>query len=240
MFRGYTMSEFEKKRFESEAKRLRPIEKKILKILHEARDFRSGYYEAKADLRVLLNEFSYNQLSYTIQKLEKRNYIKRIKRGVYGITPQGVKLVNASDIERRQGTGAKGSPIYKEPKKFKGEEKITLPTIGKIGSKYILENVPYETHRRGKNYAAKIEGLDPKYKFKRDFLERGTKGSYVFDEKPQAGTIYEIQAIYYTGSGSPSPQKGSGFYELQSDGSFKKLSESEVEQHFKQTIEETF
>jgi hypothetical protein len=113
--------------------------------------------------------------------------------------------------------------------------------VGKINETYVIENTPYESHRRGKNYAAKITGLDPKYIFARKFLGKGGEhGQYILPGKPVAGEVYEIQAIYHSGGGNPSPNQGSGFYELLSEGIFKSLSKDEVKTKFQQATTETF
>lgn len=113
--------------------------------------------------------------------------------------------------------------------------------IEKVNDTYMIAEAPHESHRRGKNWCAKITGLDPKYIYARAFLKKGDeKGSYILPGKPQAGDIFEVQAIYHSGSGSPSPSKDSGFYELQTDGSFKSMSEEAVKGRFKQTVNETF
>lgn len=43
-----------------------------------------------------------------------------------------------------------------------GSRLLENPNIGKIGETYLIEEAPYESHRRGKNWAAKISGLDLK------------------------------------------------------------------------------
>lgn len=91
-----------------------------------------------------------------------------------------------------------------------------------VNDQYVLVDVPFESHRRGKNYACLITGLDEKFDFRREFLARtktSTGPGYVFSSKPAAGQIVQIAAIYYSCSGHPSPQKGSGMYEIQCDGS---------------------
>ena len=113
--------------------------------------------------------------------------------------------------------------------------------IEKVNDTYMIAEAPYESHRRGKNYCAKITGLDPKYIYTRTFLKKGGgQGSYILPAKPQAGDIFEVQAIYHTGSGSQSPSKDSGFYEMQSDGSFKPVSDEAVKERFRQQVNETF
>ncbi len=113
--------------------------------------------------------------------------------------------------------------------------------VVKINESYVIENTPYESHRRGKNYASKITGLDPKYIFARTFLNKGGEhGQYILSTKPIAGDVFEIQAIYYSGGGNPSHNQGSGFYELQTDGTFKPLSKDDVKAKFRQATTETF
>ncbi len=118
---------------------------------------------------------------------------------------------------------------------------IENPKIGKIGETYLIDEAPYESHRRGKNWAAYISGLDPKYKYTRKFLKKGGEhGQYILEVKPIAGEIFEIRAIYHSGGGSPSPSKDSGFYELASDGTLTQVSESKVKEKFSQKLTETF
>jgi acyl-CoA-binding protein len=115
--------------------------------------------------------------------------------------------------------------------------------IIKINETYVINNAPYESHRRGKNYASKITGLNVKYIFARTFLNKGGEhGQYILTEKPSAGEIFEIQAIYRSGSGSPSVREESGFYELQSDGTFQLRTKEEVKAKFQvhDNITETF
>ena len=103
--------------------------------------------------------------------------------------------------------------------------------IQKVNENYVLTDVPYENHRRGKNYACLILGLDTKYGLKRQFLgkvELSSGVAYAFKEKPIAGQIIEVEAIYYSGSGRPSPYEASGFYEIQKDGSLVKKTKEEV------------
>lgn len=111
----------------------------------------------------------------------------------------------------------------------------------KINESYVIDNAPYESHRRGKNYAAKIIGLEPKYVFARKFLSKGGEhGQYILPAKPIAGEVYEFQAIYHSGGGNPSPNEGSGMYELQADGTFKPLNKDEVKSKFQVVTTETF
>jgi len=110
----------------------------------------------------------------------------------------------------------------------------------KLNDTYVLTDAPWCSHRRSKNYAALITGLDPKYGFKRTFLAKGCDNQYIFAEKPKAGDIVEIKAIYFTGSGRGQVRDGSGFYRLESDGSWTPISESEVKKLFSHVETETF
>ena len=114
--------------------------------------------------------------------------------------------------------------------------------VKKMGDTYVLEGAPFCNHRRHKNYAARIDGLDPKWGFARKFFERG-EDVYIFPEKPIAGQIIEVQAIYYTGSGRPEEwdEGRNGFYQLQKNGRFAKISKELVKTSFQeQEIDETF
>jgi len=87
--------------------------------------------------------------------------------------------------------------------------------VVRINDVYALVDAPWCSHRRSKNYAAVITGLDPRYGYKRDFLKKGFGGGYyVFPEKPKAGDIVEVVAIYFTGGGHGEKREGSGFYRL--------------------------
>jgi hypothetical protein len=110
----------------------------------------------------------------------------------------------------------------------------------KLNDTYVLTDAPRCSHRRSKNYAAIITGLDPKFGFKRTFLAKGFDNQYIFPEKPKAGDIIEVKAIYYTGSGRPEIREGSGFYKLEPDGSLTPVKESEVKKLFSHVENETF
>lgn len=84
--------------------KLRKIERDILQILNEAKETRSGRYEGKADLSLLVREnskYRRGQFDYTIKKLHKEGLIKRLKlRGVYSITDKGITSLNGKeDVE---------------------------------------------------------------------------------------------------------------------------------------------
>jgi len=105
--------------------------------------------------------------------------------------------------------------------------------IEKTDKIYVLTCAPWCTHRRGKNYASIILGRDPKFGYRREFLEKGYGNQYLFSKKPKAGQIIEVRAIYYTGGGYPEPLEGSGFYRIEADGSLTMIPEVEVKQLFK-------
>jgi len=112
----------------------------------------------------------------------------------------------------------------------------------KVNEFYVLADAPWCSHRRSKNYAAIITGLDPRYGYKRTFLKKGFGGGYyVFPEKPKAGDIIEVVAIYFTGGGHGEKREGSGFYRLEPDGSFVSIDSEEVKKTFTKISEnETF
>lgn len=114
--------------------------------------------------------------------------------------------------------------------------------VVRINDVYALVDAPWCSHRRSKNYAAVITGLDPRYGYKRTFLKKGFGGGYyLFPEKPKAGDIIEVVAIYYTGGGHGEKREGSGFYRLEPDGSFSSIDPEEVKKTFTKISEnETF
>jgi hypothetical protein len=112
--------------------------------------------------------------------------------------------------------------------------------VVKLNDSYVLADAPWCYHRRSKNYAALITGLDPRFGFKRSFLKKGFDNQYIFDEKPKAGDIIEVQAIYFTGGGHGQTRDGSGFYRLESDGSFTSVDPDEVKKAFSKIETETF
>ena len=112
--------------------------------------------------------------------------------------------------------------------------------ITKVNEKYLLEDVPYEEHRRGKNYTAVIVGLDTKFGFSRKFLEKtklSTGHAYLFDEKPSTGQIVQVMAIYHSGGGHPTNRSGSGYFRIEKDGSLTLMTIEEVRASFESTRE---
>ncbi len=79
------------------------------------------------------------------------------------------------------------------------KEIFVLPRMGN----YVAKPEEWVTHRRSKNYVAKITGLDPNYGFEREFLERVRVGrrTYFQLEDFEIGGFYEIFCAYYTRSG---------------------------------------
>jgi len=109
--------------------------------------------------------------------------------------------------------------------------------IIKINNKYVTEGVPYETHKRGKNYAAIITGLDEKFGLAREWLtkvnvESGKEYMFGEEQKPKKGMIIEIRATYYSGGGYPSPSESDGFYEVQKNGELVKIEKNDVLSRF--------
>jgi len=98
---------------------------------------------------------------------------------------------------------------------------VEFPVVEVGGVPYINVSQYYETHRRGKNYVARITGAGGQYKWKREFLKFKTLDGERF--VPLAEVMedpVEFAFIYYTGSGHPQPNL-KGFYR------FKEVKESE-------------
>lgn len=82
------------------------------------------------------------------------------------------------------------------------ENKIILKIIA---DGFVEKPEYWQTHRRSKNYFAHIIGLDPNYKFSREFLqtERYGRKTYFRVEDFYEGDFYELVCIYYSAKGNP-------------------------------------
>jgi len=67
----------------------------------------------------------------------------------------------------------------------------------------LIENVHYETHKRGKNWVAVIEGKNS-VNFQRDFIGRQFAGT----EKLAVGTAFEMAGDYVSGGGIKRTNRG--------------------------------
>ncbi len=80
--------------------------------------------------------------------------------------------------------------------------------VYKIESDYLVDVPIYTTHRRGKNWMAKIS-KDPESPggLARQFAKKG-HGEYYYSVKDiNVGDVLEFGADYYTGSGNKDPRR---------------------------------
>ena len=120
--------------------------------------------------------------------------------------------------------------IEEEKKVKEAWERELKEKRAKLGLTYdpklkMFEATHYYDHRRAKNWVAKLTGLDPKYKFNRDFV-RGSNmdGDHYYN---LSDGIYQVENTYYSGRGAPSPRESNGYYEVRGD-SIKQISEREA------------
>jgi len=77
-----------------------------------------------------------------------------------------------------------------------------------MGGMYVEKPDCWVTHRRSKNYMAKLVGFDEKYTFRRQFLEKERVGNRTYFRIRDflEGEVYELRCIYYTGSWRACPE----------------------------------
>ena len=114
-----------------------------------------------------------------------------------------------------------------------------------IEKEYVEKPDGWVSHRRSKNYIAKITGKCNKYGLKREFLERVRVGqrTYFKLEDFSEGEVYEIRCIYYTGSWHAQPRlQGFFIVEKITDNAviLHEITEEEVIKRIKQKYKDTF
>lgn len=84
------------------------------------------------------------------------------------------------------------------------EKESTEEIRMEIESSFVKKHEYWVKHQRGKNWIARITGMDPQFGYKREFLQMVNMGrEKVFELKGfKIGEIYEIASEYYTGSGN--------------------------------------
>jgi len=114
----------------------------------------------------------------------------------------------------------------------------------KVIEGYVEKPEYWVTHRRSKNYLAKLVGFDDQYTFRRKFLERKRVGNrtYFRIEDFQEGEVYELRCIYYSGSWRAYP-KYEGFLRCESIDSeevvLKEITEEEATKIVKEKYPES-
>jgi len=109
----------------------------------------------------------------------------------------------------------------KAEKKKKEKKKITLSPsereailkeggiiLDVLEGEFVEKPAQWVHHKRSTNYIARITGLDPKYGFARDFLDKVYLGkkTYFHIKDFDVGEVYEFRCIYYTGRGREDPR----------------------------------
>ena len=78
--------------------------------------------------------------------------------------------------------------------------------LERVNKTFVARPSQWEYHKRGKNWGARLTGLDAKYGFARKFLNlTDFSGEKLYKlEDFEAGGFYEWKCIYFSGGGSPS------------------------------------
>jgi len=132
------------------------------------------------------------------------------------------KRYSVGNFNNNGGTVLKG--YYDENNKFE---------VDVIGGEYVEKPPMWVNHRRSKNYIAHVVGLDNKFGFKRDFLDRVRLGKKTYFKKEDfiPEEIYDMRFVYYTGGGNPVPELEAFMKCVSNDGKkvvFEEISTEDV------------